>query len=152
MIGTQQAIKTPQQGERFQLGDFAIYSLVSPDQSMSAFEMYEVSSGPATIDYHIHRRMDETIYVVEGEIEFTVAGEKFLRPAGSVAFIERGVHHGFSNLGPGNARVVIVFTPSGHEDEYFRQAEALLKAPVLDKQALNRLQLRYDQELIPPGT
>ncbi len=62
--------------------------------------MYETSAGPATIDYHIHRRMDETIYVVEGEIEFTIAGEKFLRPAGSVAFIQRGLHHGFSNLGP----------------------------------------------------
>jgi uncharacterized cupin superfamily protein len=53
---------------------------------MGAFEMYEVSSGLATIDYHIHRQMDETIYAVEAEIEFTVAGEEFLRPAGSVAF------------------------------------------------------------------
>jgi len=152
MIGTQQTVQPPQQGEMFQLGKFAIYSLVSPAQSKRAFEMYEVSSGPATSDYHIHRRMEETIYVVEGEIEFTVAGEKFMRPAGSVAFIERGLHHGFSNLGPGNAKVVLVFTPGGHEDEYFRKASALLKAPVLDKRALRELQLRYDQELIPPGT
>jgi hypothetical protein len=30
--------------------------------------------------------MDETIYVVEGEIESTVAAEEFLRPVASVAF------------------------------------------------------------------
>ena len=64
------------------------------------------------VDYHVHRTMDETIYVVEGEIEFAVVGETYLRPAGSVAFIPRGHHHGFRNRGPARARVLILFTPS----------------------------------------
>ncbi|MFO0822272.1 MAG: cupin domain-containing protein [Gemmataceae bacterium] len=49
----------------------------------------------ATIDYHVHMHMDETLVVLEGEIEFNVNGTKFLRKAGSVAFVPRGVHHGF---------------------------------------------------------
>ena len=152
MIAIPAAVKLPGEGETFQLGPLTLVNLVSPDQSGGAFEMYELSAGPATVDYHIHRRMDETIYVVEGEIEFTVASEKFLRPAGSVAFIPHGVHHGFSILGPATAKVVIVFTPHGNQQEYFRAAQALLQAPTLDTNALRELQLRYDQELIPPGT
>ena len=146
------SIKSPGGGETFQVGPLAIVNLVSPDQSGGAFEMYEVALDAATVDYHIHRRMDETIYVVEGQIEFNVAGKKFLQPAGSVAFIPRGTHHGFSNLGPAHARVVIVFSPSGNQQEYFRAAETLLQAPSLDVNALQDLQKRYDQELIEPGT
>lgn len=152
MIASPAAVKLPGEGETFQLGPLTIVNLVSPDQSGGAFEMYELSAGAATVDYHIHRRLDETIYVVEGEIEFVVAGEKFLRTAGSVAFIPRGIHHGFSIVGPTTAKVVIVFTPNGNQQQYFRAAQALLQAPTLDIATLRDLQLRYDQELIPPGT
>lgn len=152
MISIPSAVQLPGTGEKFQLGKLAIVSLVSPEQSGGAFEMYEATMGKATVDYHIHRRMDETIYVVEGEVEFTVSGEKFLSPAGSVAFIEHGLHHGFSNLGPANAKVIIIFTPNGKQADYFRAAGALLAAPTLDATALRDLQLQYDQELIQPGT
>jgi len=94
--------------------------------------------------------MDETIYVVEGEIEFVVDGEKFLRPAGSVAFVPRGLHHGFSNRGPAQARVLIHFNPSGDQHEYFRELERLFAAPILDAAALQALQKQYDQELVTP--
>src|SRR5688572_23565428 len=151
MIDIAAGIKSPGTGEKFQLGPLTIVNLVAPDQSGGAFEMYELTAGKATVDYHIHRRMDETIYVVDGEVEFTVAGEKYLRPAGSVAFIPHGIHHGFSIIGPALAKVVIVFTPNGTQQEYFRVAASILKAPVLDVQRLRELQLRYDQELIPPG-
>jgi quercetin dioxygenase-like cupin family protein len=108
--------------------------------------------GQATIDYHVHHRMDETLTVVEGEIEFFVDGKKFLRPAGSTAFVPRGLHHGFSNLGPARARVLILFTPAGNQHEYFRELERLFAAPTLDAAALTALQKRYDQELVsPPG-
>jgi quercetin dioxygenase-like cupin family protein len=151
MLGLQPAVKRPGEGETFQLGPLTIVNLVSPEQSSGAFEMYELSLGQATVDYHVHRRMDETIYVVEGEIEFNVEGETYLRSAGSVAFIRHGTHHGFSNLGPNHAKVVIVFTPNGNQQEYFRAAETLLHAPSLDMEALRELQLRYDQELIAAG-
>jgi uncharacterized cupin superfamily protein len=112
--------------------------------------MYELGLGVATVDYHVHRRMDETIYVLEGEIEFIVEGQKYLRQAGSVAFIPRGVHHGFSNTGPANARVLLVFSPNGNQHEYFRAMESLLATS--DEPEIKALQKRYDQELIPLGT
>jgi quercetin dioxygenase-like cupin family protein len=145
-------VLSPTEGEIFDAGPFHIVSRVQGGESKGLFEMYELALGPATVDYHIHRKMDETIFILEGSIEFNVAGTKFLRPAGSVAFIPRGVHHGFSNLGPGRARVLLTFTPSTGQNEYFRALAKLFAAPSLDKPALQALQLRYDQELIPPGT
>ena len=104
--------------------------------------------GPATIDYHVHHKMDETTCVIEGDVEFNVAGTKFARPAGAVAFVPRGIHHGFTNHGPARARVLILFSPSGNENEYFRELERLFAEPNLNTRALADLQKRYDQELI----
>src|SRR5438093_2579798 len=98
------------EGETFTAGPFYIVSRVQGGQSNGVFELYEFTIGPCTVDYHVHNKMDETITVLEGQIEFNVAGKKVLRPAGSVAFVPRGIHHGFSNLGPGKARVFIQFT------------------------------------------
>jgi quercetin dioxygenase-like cupin family protein len=141
-------VLSPLEGEKYDAGPFAIKARVLGIQSGGAFEMYELALGPATIDYHVHLHMDETIYVLEGEITFNVVGKKFQRPAGSVAFVPRGLHHGFTNNGPAPARVLIVFTPSGNQHEYFRELEKLFAAPNLDTAALQALQKRYDQELI----
>lgn len=150
MMPSVPTILTPDEGVRFAVGPFTITSRVLGSQSSNAFELYELSlGGAATIDYHVHNTMDETICVISGKIEFTVAGQKFARPAGSVAFIPRGVHHGFTNHGPEQATVLILFTPSRNEDEYFRELERLFAAPTLDPEALRTLQKKFDQELVP---
>lgn len=145
------SVLLPSEGEKYIAGPFTIVSRVLGAQSGGAFEMYDLALGPATIDYHVHMTMDETLYVVDGEIEFNVTGTKSLRPKGSVAFVPRGIHHGFTNKGPGQARVLVVFTPSGNQHEYFRQLEKLFAAAELDKAALAVLQKRYDQVLVDPG-
>jgi mannose-6-phosphate isomerase-like protein (cupin superfamily) len=142
----------PNEGETYHIGPFDIVARVLQSQSGGLFELYDLSLGVATIDYHVHQKMDETLCVVEGLIEFTVQGAKFLRPAGSVAFVPRGLHHGFNNPGPANARVLITFTPPTGQHEYFRQLEKLLAGDTPDALAIAALQKRYDQELIPPGT
>lgn len=143
-------VASASEGESFTAGPFYIVSRVQGGQSNGLFELYELTLGPSTIDYHVHHTMDETITVLEGQIEFNVVGKKYSRPAGSVAFIPRGLHHGFTNHGPGKARVLILFTPSHSQHEYFRQLEQLFSAPTLDATALQTLQKKYDQELIKP--
>jgi quercetin dioxygenase-like cupin family protein len=110
-------VRSPTEGERYRVGPFEIMARVLGDQTGGTLELYELALGPATIDYHVHHAMDETLTVLEGEIEFGVAGQKFPRSAGSVAFVPRGVHHGFANLGPAKARVLILFSPSGGQHE-----------------------------------
>jgi quercetin dioxygenase-like cupin family protein len=138
----------PDDGERFAVGPLAIRSLVLGKLTGGAFETYDVRLGAAVVDYHVHDRMDETIHVVEGSIEFFVDGKKFLKSAGSVAFIPRGMHHGFSNLGPEPARVLITFSPSGDQDDFFRALQAALAGGYAS--GIPELQKQYDQVLIDP--
>jgi hypothetical protein len=44
--------------------------------------------------------------------------------------------------------VLILFSPSGNQHEYFRELQRLFAAPSLDSAALATLQKRYDQELV----
>jgi len=151
-MSTSSFVLGPQEGETYDVGPFHIVARVLQSQSGGLFELFDLSLGVATIDYHVHHKMDETLCVVEGEIEFNVQGQKFLRPAGSVAFVPRGLHHGFSNLGPAPARVLITFTPPTGQHDYFRQLEKLFASGSPDAKAIAALQKQYDQELVPLGT
>ena len=142
----------PTEGETYDIGPFHIVARVLQSQSGGLFELYDLSLGAATIDYHVHHKMDETLCVVEGQIEFNVQGKKFLRPAGSVAFVPRGLHHGFTNPGPAKARVLITFTPPTGQHDYFRQLARLFAGGSPDPATVAALQKKYDQELIPAET
>jgi quercetin dioxygenase-like cupin family protein len=142
----------PHEGETYTIGPLRIVARVLQSQSGGLFELFDLTMGAATIDYHVHAKMDETLCVIEGQVEFNVQGRKYLRPAGSVAFVPRGLHHGFTNLGPAPARVLITFTPPTGQHDYFRQLESLFAAGNPDPAAVAALQKQYDQELIPPGT
>jgi quercetin dioxygenase-like cupin family protein len=149
MPASQSVVLSPDEGEVFSVGPFHILARVLGGQANGAFELYELTLGPSTIDYHVHRTMDETLCVVAGEVEFVVEGKRSPRPAGSVAFVPRGLHHGFTNHGPGPARLLILFNPSRSQHEYFRELETLFATTPLDAPALQALQQRYDQELVP---
>jgi uncharacterized RmlC-like cupin family protein len=47
---------------------------------------------------HIHTREDETFYVLAGEIEVTVGGERDVLRAGDSVFLPRGIPHRLENL------------------------------------------------------
>jgi quercetin dioxygenase-like cupin family protein len=46
--------------------------------------------------YHSHPETDETYYVIEGELTFSIDGETISAPAGATVFIERGKMHSFT--------------------------------------------------------
>jgi mannose-6-phosphate isomerase-like protein (cupin superfamily) len=137
----------PEQGEQFALGPLSVLSRILGNQTDGSFELYDLTMGMAAVDPHVHRRMDETVFVLEGAVDFLIGGEILRHRPGSVAFIPRGVVHGFANPGPERARVLIQFSPAGDQHEYFRELERLLRAPELDHQLLRQLQIDYDQEL-----
>ncbi len=64
---------------------------------------------------HIHRREDETFYLVEGELEFRLGDETVTVGPGDFVFIPRETVHNFRNVGTGTARMVVTYTPAGIE-------------------------------------
>jgi len=144
------SVLSPSEGEVFTIGALKIVSRVVGSMSGNQIELYDLILGPFVIDYHVHMKMDETLCVVDGEIEFIVDGQTFVRGTGSVAHVPRGIHHGFRNKGPGGARVLALFNPAGGQSDYFRQLEKLAAAPTPDLDAIRALQARFDQVLVPP--
>ncbi len=140
---------SPNDGEVFNAGPFHIVARLTGDQTGGTFELYDVTFAPGTVDYHIHRTMDETLCVIEGELEFTIDGKSYVRGPGSVAFAPKGVHHGFKNHGPGQARLIILFSPAGGQDAYFRKLADLFGSGGPDLAKLKVLQSQFDQELVP---
>ena len=58
------------------------------------------------------RRSDKTYYVVAGSVEFTLEGEPYQLSQGDMCIIVKGDHFSYRNLGPNEARLHIVHTPS----------------------------------------
>lgn len=63
---------------------------------------------------HVHRREDEGIFVIEGEIRFRQAEEEFVGGPGSWVWGPRGVPHTFK-VESDSARALVVLTPAGFE-------------------------------------
>lgn len=64
---------------------------------------------------HIHRREDETFYLLEGEIEFLLGERLVMAGPGDFVNVPRGTVHRFLNVGTATARMILTFTPAGME-------------------------------------
>jgi quercetin dioxygenase-like cupin family protein len=106
---------------------------------------------------HIHRRHEETFYVLEGELTIRVGSRKIVAPAGSFVVVPRGVVHQPSNPGTQPAKVLLIFSPAGM-DSFFEEANEErmpLAAVPEDPVILEKLRVfteRYDYEFaeLPP--
>jgi quercetin dioxygenase-like cupin family protein len=90
--------------------------LVTGEESGGAYFAMEAlvppGGGPPP---HIHRREDETFYLVEGRIEFVLGEKTITAGPGDFVNVPRGTVHCFRNTGTETARMVLTFTPAGME-------------------------------------
>jgi mannose-6-phosphate isomerase-like protein (cupin superfamily) len=97
---------------------------------------------------HVHERLEETWYVLDGELEFRVGDETFTAAAGATVFVPPRVPHAFANRSASAARFLLTTSPSGH-DRYFEELAAILSVEgPPDPQAIAELRRRYDTEQI----
>jgi quercetin dioxygenase-like cupin family protein len=68
---------------------------------------------------HVHSREEEGFYVLEGEITFTVNGERVVATAGMFANMPVGTPHSFKNESSQTARMLISVAPAGLEQMFF---------------------------------
>jgi mannose-6-phosphate isomerase-like protein (cupin superfamily) len=64
---------------------------------------------------HVHRRDDETFYVLEGEVTLFVADEQLVLGPGQAAFAPRDVPHAY-RVESEEARWLVITTPAGFDD------------------------------------
>jgi quercetin dioxygenase-like cupin family protein len=68
---------------------------------------------------HVHSREEEGFYILEGEITFTINGERVVATAGMFANMPVGTPHSFKNESDRPARMLISVAPAGLEKMFF---------------------------------
>ncbi len=97
---------------------------VSSDDTHGAYTLTEGTKPPGLgAPPHVHAEHEEAFYVLDGELELTIAGERVQAPAGTFALVPRGIEHSFSIVGASAARYLCVFSPPATDREKQRLAE-----------------------------
>jgi quercetin dioxygenase-like cupin family protein len=109
-------------GERlwFYGGGLHIWKATSADTG-GAFLLFEdAMSRGKTTPLHTHPHVDETLYILEGEILLHIDGEEQRLGSGGVAMAPRGVPHAFLVTSE-TARILFLETP-GSSEAFYRGA------------------------------
>ena len=93
---------------------------------------------------HVHERLEETWYVLDGELEFRVGDEMFDATAGSCVFVPPRVQHAFANRTDAPAKFLLIMSPPGHDRYFDELAEILAADGPPDADAIAELRRRYD--------
>jgi mannose-6-phosphate isomerase-like protein (cupin superfamily) len=98
---------------------------------------------------HVHRREDETFYILSGEAIFWLDGETRTVGPGDVVFGPRGKPHTYQVIGPNPARWITILTPGGTEAFFVEMAAGNYRFPQ-DIAEVTRIAARYDLEFVGP--
>jgi quercetin dioxygenase-like cupin family protein len=96
---------------------------VTAEEAGGAFLLFEdrLERGKMT-PLHRHPDVDETVYVLEGEILINIDGEEHRVGAGGVTVSPRGVAHAFTVLSE-EARLLFLQTPGSAQPFYWNASE-----------------------------
>jgi quercetin dioxygenase-like cupin family protein len=138
-------IRMPGQGREVRLKGQPMTFLVTADDSRHA-SMFEwtIPAGFST-GLHVHRVQEETFYVLEGDCDWRVGGQRVRATPGTYLFVPPGVPHNIGNAGDKPARVLMTVSPPGHE-RYFEELAAMVASGARDPKKIAELRSRYDTD------
>jgi len=82
---------------------------------------------------HIHHREDETFYVVEGEMTFSVGDQTIKATPGTMVFAPRDIPHSFT-IDSEQVRILVMVSPAGAEG-FFKECSVPAPSMTLPPQA-----------------
>ena len=116
--------------DEIRVGQLAIRFLVEgkdSNGSVAAFE-FDVPAGAKVPIAHSHDAYEETLYGLEGVMNWTVDGEEIEVGPGDVLLIPRGVVHRFDNPHDADAKALAIVTPGVLGPAYFLDLLAVVDA------------------------
>jgi quercetin dioxygenase-like cupin family protein len=130
----QVVIKKPTEGRNIGIVGDIYRFLVTSEETGGRYSMFEATvlpgGGPPP---HIHRREDETFYVLEGEITFQVGDERRVAKSGTFVHMPIGILHAFKNETSQPAKMLISFAPAGLEEMFFEVGKDLAEGETPDE-------------------
>jgi mannose-6-phosphate isomerase-like protein (cupin superfamily) len=92
--------------------EFLARSGDTPRFNLAVITIQPHREGP---EIHAHAAEDDSFYVLEGELIFTVEDEEVAAPPGTFVLVPPGVRHTFANRGDAVVRFVNVHAPAGFD-------------------------------------
>jgi quercetin dioxygenase-like cupin family protein len=133
---------------KFEQTDFAGISakIINPDASPFTILDMKIKPGfgaPA----HISASEDKLFVVLEGTLKYLIGNRIEVAEAGARVQVPKGIVHGFTNVGPGDARHILVSTPRRHE-EFFRDLHNIPEPREQHMHLLPAIAERHDQKIV----
>lgn len=133
----------PGEGDAYwSVGDLLTFK-IGPQHTNGAWSMAETTvvpgGGPPP---HIHRREDETFYLLDGQMSFMRGDDVFIASTGDAFFLPRDGVHTFHNSGSKPARMIVLAAPCGFEKfmlEFARPKAESVDPPPVRKEDIDRL-------------
>jgi mannose-6-phosphate isomerase-like protein (cupin superfamily) len=112
-VGAERAVVV-QAGDGYHIGnvEFLARSLDTKRFNLAIVTIEPHRRGP---DSHAHDAEDDSFYMLEGELVFTVDGEDVTAGPGTFVLVPPGVEHTFANRAEEPARFVNVHAPAGFD-------------------------------------
>jgi quercetin dioxygenase-like cupin family protein len=119
-IMTMPTVKKPGEGRTVAVVGDVYRFLATGEDTSGKYAMWEAlvppGGGPPP---HVHSREEESFYILEGEITFTIDGKPLVATAGMFANMPVGVPHSFKNESGKPAKMLISVAPAGLEKMFF---------------------------------
>lgn len=119
-MSNKSTINTPPQGRTIAVVGDVYRFLATSEDTNGRYALWEAlvppGGGPPP---HVHSREEEGFYILEGEITFTVNGERIVAKAGTFANMPVGTPHSFKNESDRPAKMLISVAPAGLEKMFF---------------------------------
>jgi mannose-6-phosphate isomerase-like protein (cupin superfamily) len=143
-------ILTPGEGREMMLGSVRVTVQEDGAHTRGTFGLAEFAFPPhaPAPPPHVHHAHEEGFYILEGELEFLVGGERIQVGQGTFILVPIGVAHSFGNPTDRPARFLNTFTPPrylGYFEEMSRQIAA--SGPLNPSQA-RELMAHYETDVV----
>jgi len=97
---------------------------------------------------HVHERLEETWFVLSGELDFRVGDQTFTAGPGATVFVPPHVPHAFANRSETDATFLLTLSPPGHDRYFDELADILAVDGPPDPNTIAELRKRYDTRQI----
>jgi quercetin dioxygenase-like cupin family protein len=142
---TKAIIRRPGEGKCVRLAGHPMAFLVTGGDTKHT-SMFEWTIPPGfSTGLHVHRVQEETFYVLDGECEWQVDGERVRATPRTYLFLPPGVPHNIANASDKPARVLMTVSPPGHEHYFEELAETVARGGT-DPDEIASLRARYDTD------
>lgn len=132
------------------VGDPFICKAVGEDTA-NGWALFEATVLPGSmVPDHKHDGFDEAFYMLEGELEMQVAGEKVTASPGYFINIRRGTVHSYQNTSAVAARYLTWTHPAGIEHFYEEISQNVKQVPE-DLGKIVAIAEKHQIEILPPA-